>query len=115
MCPETYICPSCESEVEVGGCCGVCAEDAPASALSGRVAGKGGRKTRGEQQRRSWQQDKGSDGLDLPGGDFDYDDFVAREFGKNGGENVIRIRWYWWITALFLVTSLILLVVNGLW
>ena len=115
MCPESYICPSCESEVAVGGSCGVCAEDAPASALSGSVAGKRSRKIRRGQGRRSWDQGKRSDGLDLPGGDFDYDDFVAREFGKNGGENVIRIRWYWWITALLLATTLVLLVGNGLW
>ena len=45
------------------------------------------------------------DSLDLPDEDFDYEDFVHREF-----EDRIRphgIKWYWWLTALVLVALLI--------
>ena len=58
-------------------------------------------------QTPGWQQDKSADGLDLPDEDFDYDDFVAREFGGKPHRS-IGIKWYWWVTALVLVVLIIL-------
>ena len=52
--------------------------------------------------RRSWEQDSDYDGLDLPDEDFDYDDFVAREFGK-APHRKVPIKWYWWVTAILLL------------
>lgn len=64
-------------------------------------------KARRKGARKSWEQDSGADGLDLPGDDFDYDDFVAREFGKAPHRRV-PIAWYWWATALVLLILMIL-------
>ena len=47
-------------------------------------------------------------GLDLPDEGFDYDKFIAREFGKGKKEVVPQgLHWFWWIVGLGLVTALI--------
>jgi hypothetical protein len=44
--------------------------------------------------------------LGLPEENFDYDDFVKREFGEQSP--VPRgVRWYWWIIALVLAAAFI--------
>ena len=48
------------------------------------------------------------DGLDLPDENFDYSDFVEREFGTNNP--VPRgFHWFWWLIALLVLGALILL------
>jgi len=44
--------------------------------------------------------------LGLPDDNFDYDDFVKREFGA---QNPVPpgIAWYWWLVALVLVAAFI--------
>lgn len=84
---DRWICPECGAEVKVGarGC----------PACLARERRKGGlRAARG----RPWEQDPSADGLDLPDRDFDYDDFVAREFGGKPHRR-IGIKWWWWLTA----------------
>ncbi len=110
-----YICPSCGDEVRVGRPCQVCSKSSRAAESRGSKARPRGRKRPRPPVRRSWEQDEEHDGLDLPDDDFDYDDFVAREFGGCGRRGLIRVRWYWWITALSLVVILILLSVRGFW
>lgn len=67
-----------------------------------------GRKKRKQaQKKRSWEQDSAYDGLDLPDDDFDYEDYVAREFGGKPHRRV-GIAWYWWLTALLLLVLLAL-------
>lgn len=98
---DTWICPDCGAEVKVG---------------ARRCPGCGpARRTRPRRRRRSrgWEQDPAHDGLDLPGDDFDYDDFIAREFGGKRGKR--GIAWYWWLTALLLVGGFVALLVSGLW
>ena len=97
---DTYLCPGCDKEVAVGSrACPHCNPAAEASrADQGAAAGR---------TKRSWEQDKSADGLDLPDEDFDYDDFVAREFGGKPHRR-IGIKWYWWVTALVLVVLMIL-------
>lgn len=47
-------------------------------------------------------------GLDLPYEDFDYDEFISREFGKGKKEVVPKgLHWFWWIVGLGLVAALI--------
>lgn len=57
--------------------------------------------------RRSWEQSTDYDGVDLPGDDFDYRDFAAREFG-GAPHRRIGIRWYWWVTAVLLLALMAL-------
>lgn len=83
--PTTYICPFCGSEVRVGRPCPGCKPSAP--------------------KRRSWEQDPGADGLDLPEKDFDYDEFVAREFG-GAPHKSLRVKWYWWLLGVVLIIAM---------
>lgn len=115
MCPQSYICPSCGSEVVVGIPCALCAKANPPPDSSGSRTGKRGRKRSQRAGRRGWEQTEGSEWLDLPDEAFDYDDFIAQELGNKGRGDVIRIRWYWWVTAVLLITTLVLLASAGLW
>ena len=51
--------------------------------------------------RRSWEQDSDYDGLDLPDEDFDYDEFVAKEFGTP--HQRLQVKWYWWILGIIML------------
>lgn len=86
---DWYACPFCGTEVRVGskGC-------------PGCTPGAG----------KSWQQDSSLDGVDLPDDpeEFDYDDFVKREFGKTA--RVVKpagLKWKWWITGVLLLAGMI--------
>ncbi len=51
-------------------------------------------------EKSGWRADAGhTDGLDLPDEDFDYDDFIAREFGgkdeRRIGEGRMSRIWWW--------------------
>jgi len=86
----SYRCPFCDREVRVGKPCPGCTEKTQTS----RRAGK------------SWQQDSAADGLDLPDEDFDYDEFVAREFGRTPHRQ-LGVRWYWWLLGVAVLAALI--------
>lgn len=87
----SYLCPYCGREVRVGTPCPGCAK--PRRQPVGKA-------------RKSWQQDAGADGLDLPDEDFDYDEFVAREFGR-APHRRLGVAWYWWGLGVLLVAVLI--------
>ena len=80
---EFFACPSCGAEVRVGSSrCFRC------------------------QPQRSWEQDEACDGLDLPDSeeDWDYEDFVRREFDAGGRPpGTVRIRPIWVVVAVGLV------------
>ena len=90
------VCPGCGAEVPIGprGC--------PKCTRPPK-----------RRKRRSWERGPAQDGLDLPEDDFDYDEFVAREFGKVPHRR-IGIAWYWWMTAVVILILLILEVLS-LW
>lgn len=89
----TYICPFCGNEARVGKPCPGCVKK------SGKT--ESGR----EEKKRSWEQDKSADGLGLPDEDFDYDDFVAREFGKKPHRK-LGVKWYWWMLGVAILALL---------
>ncbi len=43
--------------------------------------------------------------MNLPDDDFDYDEFIAREFGK-APHRTLGIKWYWWVLAVALLVAL---------
>ncbi len=58
----------------------------------------------GADEQTGWSEAARTDGLDLPDEDFDYDDFVKREFGDK--RPVPRgIHWFWWVIALLVVAA----------
>jgi len=94
--PETlnYRCPYCDCDVQVGsprpGCINPARRRAPAVP-----------------RKKSWQQDAAEDGLDLPDGDFDYDEFVAREFGR-APHRRLGVAWYWWLLAVLALAAILI-------
>lgn len=89
---DTWICPGCGLELKVGiSGCPKC-----------RPKPKRRKKPKAKQARQSWEQDPSYDGLDLPDEDFDYDEYVAREFG-NQPHKKLGIAWYWWVTGMVLL------------
>ena len=50
-----------------------------------------------------------TDGLDLPDEDFDYDDFIAREFGRKSERRIGegRLSRVWWWAAVAVLVALV--------
>lgn len=76
--------------------CPVCGEEVPRNALACPECGA--------DHQSGWREDA-QDRLDLPEADFDYDDFVEREFGSGSKRN--RLHPVWWITALVLLIAML--------
>jgi len=62
----------------------------------------------GSDEETGWSEAAETESLDLPDENFDYDDFVKKEFG-NKSPVPHGIKWYWWLVAI--LTMLALLVV----
>ena len=74
--------------------CPVCGEDVSPNALACRECGA--------DHNSGWKDDAcSSDGLDLPDEEFDYNDFVKREFGGESRPSAIKP--LWWITGIVLL------------
>ena len=62
----------------------------------------------GSDEQTGWSEAARYDDLNLPDGNFDYDDFVKREFG--GDRTKPRgIHWFWWLVAILVIAALICL------
>jgi hypothetical protein len=61
----------------------------------------------GSDEKTGWSEEARTSGLDLPDENYDYDDFVQREFGgkcpKPRG-----LSWFWWLVALLLLVAFVL-------
>jgi uncharacterized membrane protein YvbJ len=80
--------------------CPVCGEDVPRGSLACPECGA--------DHNSGWREDANTyDALDLPGADFNYEDFIRKQFGSVG--KPARVRTAWWIAAIVLI--LILLVI----
>lgn len=93
----TYVCPFCEREVRVGRPCPGCAAKTKPAA---------------RKKPKPWKQDKAHDGLDLPDDDFDYDEFIAREFG-NKPHRKVGVKWYWWLLGVLLLALMLVSALSG--
>lgn len=89
-----------QSRPKTPAICPVCGEDVPRGALACPECGA--------DHNSGWREDAESyDGLDLPGDDFNYDEFVQREFASR--IKPAGIKTIWWITAIIvLVVSIAL-------
>lgn len=88
-----YLCPGCDQDVPVGKNCPRCTKTNPP---------RKSKKSPQPRERKSWEQDRALDGTDIPDDDFDYDAFIAKEFGKNPIKK-IGIAWYWYLVAVLLI------------
>jgi uncharacterized membrane protein YvbJ len=60
----------------------------------------------GSDEQTGWSEAAATSGLDLPEENFDYEDFVKKEFGKKSP--VPRgIHWFWWVAAAVLAAAFI--------
>jgi hypothetical protein len=76
--------------------CPVCGEAVPARALACPECGA--------DHQSGWREDAdGYDGLDLPEADFNYEEFVAQEFG--GASKPRGLRLIWLIAAVVLLIA----------
>ena len=97
MTVDSYSCPTCGSEVKVGGICPGCV---PRRKKRKKKVGAGPKK------QKSWEQDSIYDGLGIPDDEIEYEEFIAREFSKKPHRQ-IRIKWYWWATAALLLGAMV--------
>lgn len=56
----------------------------------------------GSDEQTGWSEAAQNDGLDLSEEEFDYDDYVKREFG---GKSPVPhgIHWFWWVVAVLIL------------
>ncbi|KAB2642969.1 MAG: hypothetical protein DVB26_00910 [Verrucomicrobia bacterium] len=57
-------------------------------------------------RKKSWQQETAADGLDLPDSQFDYDEFVAREFSRVPHRR-LGVAWYWWLLGVLVLAAML--------
>lgn len=61
-----------------------------------------------------WREDAdATDGLDLPDGEFDYDECVKKEFEK--GAKPEGIGWAWWAAAVAALLAFAAILLRGAW
>ena len=105
MTVDSYMCPTCGSEVKVGAVCPGC------------VPKRHRRKKRvraGPKKRKPWEQDAIYDGIGIPDDEFDYEDFIQKEFSKKPHRK-LTIKWYWWLTGVVLLGLFAWAVFGGGW
>jgi hypothetical protein len=62
----------------------------------------------GADEHTGWSDAAVTDGLDLPDDNFNYDDFVKREFGSPSP--VPRgLHWFWWVIGLIVLVAFLAL------
>lgn len=63
----------------------------------------------GSDEQTGWSDEARASGLDLPDEEFNYDDFVKKEFGDKSP--VPRgVNWWWWLVAVALLIAFVLFV-----
>jgi hypothetical protein len=85
--------------------CPICGDDVPRGSLACPACGA--------DYNSGWRTNADAhDALDLPDDDFDYDEFVQREFTPRAKPAGMRI--IWWVTAIILIAlSIALYVFRG--
>jgi len=101
---DFYICPGCGDELAVGSQgCKTCAKKAKQRKLNRRYK----RKAERVRKRYDWESE-GEDGLDLfHEEDFDYDEFVRNEFGKEPHQKTGIKLILWCVVVLLLLMGLV--------
>jgi hypothetical protein len=62
----------------------------------------------GSDEQTGWSDATETDGLDLPDENFDYDNFVKKEFGSKSPVPH-GIKWFWWLIALLVLVAFLFL------
>lgn len=84
--PTPDVCPNCGAEVPRNAkACPECGSD----------------------EQTGWSEEAHASGLDLPDPEFNYQDFVQREFG-NATPVPRGVLWFWWVLALVILGAFVL-------
>lgn len=83
--------------------CPVCGEEVPRGALACPECGA--------DERSGWREDV-VDGLDLPEEEFDYEEFVKKEFGREVKPE--GTAWLWWAAAVAALLAFAAMFLRGL-
>jgi hypothetical protein len=84
--------------------CPVCGADVPRRAKSCPDCGAC--------EKSGWSQDRHFDGLNLPGTDFNYGEFTAREFGS--GPKKSKMQWFWLAVTILVILALGWMTLRGM-
>jgi uncharacterized OB-fold protein len=60
----------------------------------------------GSDDQTGWADVAETGGLDLPDEEFSYDEYVKREFGREGPVPH-GLHWFWWVVAIVLVALML--------
>jgi hypothetical protein len=93
--PSTFFLSQMNPEI-----CPVCGAEVPPNAKACPECGT--------DEKTGWAGEADADRLGLPEEDFDYEDFVKREFGGRKNPKPHGIHWFWWIVAILLVGAFVL-------
>ena len=78
--------------------CPVCGADVPRNARACPECGA--------DEETGWSEEARTDGLDLPDENFDYGEFIKREFGREKKSPVPHgIHWFWWVVAVLILAA----------
>jgi len=61
----------------------------------------------GADEDTGWAEGAGAEASGLPDEDFDYEEFVKREFGGGKNPKPHGIHWFWWVIGVLLVTAFV--------
>lgn len=64
----------------------------------------------GADEKTGWSDEAYVGGLGLPDANFDYDDYVEREF--SGEVKPRGLHWFWWLVAMLLLIGVVLVCIN---
>jgi len=80
--------------------CPVCGADVPPNAKACPECGA--------DENTGWSEEAGAEQLGLPDENFDYEEFVKREFG-GGKKNPVPhgLHWFWWLVAILVVAAFV--------
>jgi hypothetical protein len=56
----------------------------------------------GSDEKTGWSEEAHASGLDLPADDFDYDQFVEKEFNRKKS-SPSGLPWFWWLITVLLL------------
>jgi len=77
--------------------CPNCGADVPANAKACPECGS--------DEQTGWSDEAEASHLNLPDNEFNYDEFVNREFGKPG-KMPRGIHWFWWLVGIILLIAI---------
>ena len=60
----------------------------------------------GSDEETGWSEQAQATGLDLPEENFDYEEFVQREFGTKPTPVPHGLHWFWWLVGIGLLLAL---------